>query len=703
MGSLLVRAVWADDGAPAADIGLKLHQSGATDFYRDVLVARTSEDGTVLLESVIPGRVSAHSDRGVSGSAQVRAGERAELELALPMGFSIRGVVRDVDGTPVTGADVYLWGCHDNPDQGFVVAKSGAQGAYSVRGLDADGLNFLSARAPWRAPTRQRLVMASEGAEVTADLQFEVEGGAIEGRVITSDGSPVEGATIVVGATREWVSVPRFPDGAEAREPAGQRVFTDALGSFRVDGVAAGAIPVEARSPGRAPWRREVEVLAGRARAIDVVLEVGPRLEGTVRNDRGEPVARAEVTIGDGVSLDGAYRQTLADGSFEFDATPIGEFEIRAASERGGNAQATLVGVAGETQSWDAVLTRGLVLRARVEAPGTDLVQWSIEVRERRGGVDAFYSMSSADEDGRFEVLDCPESALDIELYGPHSGPWPRAVVEDVRAGMGEILLRPDPGTEPSVRLRGRVVLADGEPCGEAKVSPLLSGANLSPIESIDIETGRFELGPYPPGRWRMRAHAPGFADLTSEERTLEADATWDLGDLVMQRGGTVVVDWHREEGVETGEPALMLMSPSGAHEWFEYVDEVARSRPLLPGGYTLIIGGKGIALAAEPVEVQEGEETRLSINLKRGYPVRLTFAGADDRPLEESIEFTLRDAAGRTLSASTLAYGLTPLEWSTDLLPGRYRFRAWTTTGRSGELELVVGESAAEHTLRIE
>ena len=52
LGSLLVRALWAADGLPAAGIGFDLHPSGVEDFYRDSTRHETNAAGRQLYDKL---------------------------------------------------------------------------------------------------------------------------------------------------------------------------------------------------------------------------------------------------------------------------------------------------------------------------------------------------------------------------------------------------------------------------------------------------------------------------------------------------------------------------------------------------------------------------------------------------------------------------------------------------------------------------
>src|SRR5262249_12072767 len=141
-----------------------------------------------------------------------------------------------------------------------------------------------------------------------------------------------------------------------------------------------GVQPIQAAAPGFAPYLGEVEIARGRTVARDVVLERGARLEGVVRDERGDALAGIDVVVGR-FGFAQARRASGADGSFALDGLPLGEFEVSAAKDGVGEANARLVGVRGQTLRWDAVLGRGATQRGRIDAPGRELAGWTISAR----------------------------------------------------------------------------------------------------------------------------------------------------------------------------------------------------------------------------------------------------------------------------------------------------------------------------------
>jgi RNA polymerase sigma-70 factor (ECF subfamily) len=699
-GSLLLHFVWADDKTPATGINAKVYQSASEDYYQDVLLVRSDASGSVLIDPILAGRQSLYFDRGGRGGAQVERGQRTEQTIEIPLGFDLEGRVLDAQGSGVAGADVYVYQCMGDSFEGDVLARSGEDGSYSIRSLGAGGLSFVSARAAGRGPTNQKLVTSVAGAKVHCDIVFEAAGGAIEGRVLAPDGVPCEHATVVVGDGGDSQDRVSFDDGSEGRVPALQRTFTDTQGRFRVDGVAEGTLVVQARAKGFAPWKGEVEISAGRTTARDISLVHGAKLSGSVRDESGNPVARAQVSVGR-YGFDGSFRKSKDDGAFEFDCVPLGEFEVSVETDDKGLAKTTLFGESGAALRWDAELSRGLVLRGRVEAPGRDVEKWWFNIQSNGGGGEFFMQSATSDKTGRFEVIGCPDVPLRIEAHAPGTSFWPTAILEDVRASAGEVVVRPDPTLEPTVHIRGRVLDSDGHPLAGVQVIPSREGMHNSPILASAVDTGKFELGPYPSGDWHLRFKQAGFADVTVERRDVRAGEAWDLGDVVLQRGGTVVAHFLRSEGVAENPGYLRMSSSDRTSEWLFVDGDTARSGPVMPGRYTVWIHGDGIALESQEVDVRAGEETSIEIPLHTGVPVTVRFADPSDRPFDGELQVEIR-AAGGVAHEFTFGPHDGAKQWTGHLLPGSYHVTARDDLGHHGELDVSVAAAPLEQILTV-
>lgn len=695
--TLIVRAVWAEDSSPAEAVGVTVYSSEARDYYHGRQAELTGADGLARFEGLAPGKLTIASDRGSFSATRAAAGETAEVTLTLPAGFEVRGRVIDASSAPVAGAEVYLWGSHETTDRGFVAARADVNGEYRVRGLPSGGLSFLSARAPGREPTQQRLVMAGVGGAIEVDLVFSRAGGALAGRVFAPDGAPLASAVVVVGASMGPFDVVRFADGAEGRAAAAQRSVTDELGRFRFDGVAAGELAVRVRAPGLAPWQGTTEVQVGRTASLDVVLAEGVTLTGAVRDDSGAPVPGARLSVGGASELFVAMTRTDKDGTFEIQGLAAGEFEVTAKAPNLGQATAKLAGVPGQTLRWDAVLADDrLTLRARLVPPPEAGTGWSL-VAERFGPEGHFFQSVACDSEGRFAIPGCPQGALKLTLFAAGASYFPQLVVEEARAGAAEVVLQLDPARAPSVRLRGRIVGADGQAIGSAKLLPVCSDFNSAPNLDTDPDSGRFELGPFPPGEWSLLVMLEGFGPVRTTKVRLAQGESHDFGDIVLQQAGRVIVRFASEPDVDTSGTFAYLSTEDGRSAWLALDGRTATSERLAPGRYVLVSGAKAAATTTRELELLAGEELALDVTLRAGIATRVSALYEDGDALTGSTRLQVSNALGHRCVDLDLDPAEQRTSWTVQLLPGRYRATARDAQGRSGVLEFAVPADGVE------
>src|SRR5262249_49856524 len=147
-GALLVRAVWAEDQAPAAGIGVDVRPRVLQTPSFAERAAATDARGEARFADLAPGPVAVRLTNGARGTAEIAVGREAELRIALATGTTVEGTVVDWQGAPVAGADILLSSLM--PSTGEVVGRADARGAFRVRGLvavDGPAIALISARA----------------------------------------------------------------------------------------------------------------------------------------------------------------------------------------------------------------------------------------------------------------------------------------------------------------------------------------------------------------------------------------------------------------------------------------------------------------------------------------------------------------------------------------------------------------------------
>lgn len=173
-------------------------------------------------------------------------------------------------------------------------------------------------------PERRYPPVAVAGEDMAGIVWSVREGGTIRGKVADRDGKPV-------GA-----SVRASP---EAGDPRAQRTDgsapCEADGSFAIKGLLPGKYAVRAMIEDHPnPDPTSVELLEGRTPEVSIVVDRGGRVEGTVVDEDGQPVAGAEVSAVSAKSRWGDEKRSLADGSFTLPGLGAGDYRIVARRDR---------------------------------------------------------------------------------------------------------------------------------------------------------------------------------------------------------------------------------------------------------------------------------------------------------------------------------------------------------------------------------
>lgn len=271
---------------------------------------RSGPDGGFLVE-VEPGRkgrVLAVAGGFAAVSVDFTAGAAGEsgpLDVRLRPEFRISGRVLTDRGDPLAGATVAA---------GVAPAtETRADGTFTLLHLDRTlPLQLLSAsRAGWVRGTAA-VRTAGESAEVEFVL---ARGATLRGRVTDAGGAPVADAVV-----RVWP----WLDGRHS-------VAED--GTFEIPGVDQGPARLEVTAPGFATGVREVEVpTSGLVEGLDVRLDAGRVVRGTVRNADGDPVPGALVWFRAGPTVLAVKANCDDSGHFEIARVPTGDVTLLAAS-----------------------------------------------------------------------------------------------------------------------------------------------------------------------------------------------------------------------------------------------------------------------------------------------------------------------------------------------------------------------------------
>jgi protocatechuate 3,4-dioxygenase beta subunit len=627
-------------------------------------------DGTFLLDGAPREAGSLVADGGDRGRATAVLGTGAPepLTIALAPTATLGGRVVDAaDGKPLAGVRVVARG-----EAGEFLARSGADGRYSVRGLPPQSYRLAAEDdrfVPWSRTVR---VAAGQGESQDVPL---TRGATLVGRVQDAEGRPVEGALVQVSRAGENV----FRAFLRSVEGEGA-VRTARDGSFRATRLAPGENQrldvrhddYEERSIGG------LSLAAGAARSgITVVLRRGLSLRGVVKDEEGRPLAGAEVTLASartfrasrgGVQLalvgpgSQVRRETGADGRFEFRGLKAGEYEVSARRPGFSRASVDPVNVAEgrAAEPLELVLRPGAtisgVLRDRT---GLGASGWFVSARGASQGSGpafgpgAIRSEEPTGPDGVFflEGLTAGET-YELQVMGT-AGLGPR------KAGV----VAPADDVELTVtgtgQIRGRVVDGDGGraiPDFQLRYQPDAQGGmrfvmrmgmghGRGPYEkqSFHAEDGSFVLEDVPAGQWTVEAFAPGYQAGSASGVTVgEGEAVEGVevrlskggviaGRVLESRTGRPILDATVRAELSGGEPRMGMVRIGGEGEENEAATD-AEGRyeivGLAPGTWVVTASHPDWSEATASVELKEAPAAA-DIRLGRGGSVGGTVLAA--------------------------------------------------------------------------
>jgi hypothetical protein len=206
--------------------------------------------------------------------------------------------------------------------------------------------------------------------------------------------------------------------------------------------------------------------------------------------------------------------------------------------------------------------------------------------------------------------------------------------------------------------------------------------------------TGRFRIGPVPPGSYGLDIEAAGFAPLRLPARPVEAGATLDFGTLKLGAPGFLAAKLARDDGRAIEKPELRLLGIKPyAGDPIDFDGELARA-VLAPGKYRLFVSSSDVAGSETAFEIQADKETKLDIVLRAGVRLVVTLAVPPGTGRPKTVHCVLRDKSGRIVrDAETPVFFEDRFYWYPTLTPGTYQLVARTDTGLQLDRVLTVRE----------
>ncbi|MGB8939421.1 MAG: MFS transporter [Streptomyces sp.] len=276
-------------------------------------------------EQPVLASVGAHTEAGPDGTQKLAALASAtgDAPPQITGGTPVHGFVRGAESTPVPRAAVTLISLGGR-QLGRAVAQ--ADGSYAVDAPGA-GSYVLIASADGFQPQASTVVVSDEA--LTYDILLSGTSG-LSGVVRASDGKlPVSGAMVIVTDVRGDVLATGI---------------TGEQGEFTFAELVPGQVTIAVNAAGHRPMALPVEVGAVGVTRVEVELNAGSQVLGTVRA-KGGPLNDARVTLVDAAGNVVASATTGSDGAYAFTDLDSGEYTVIAT---GYPPVATGLTVAGE-------------------------------------------------------------------------------------------------------------------------------------------------------------------------------------------------------------------------------------------------------------------------------------------------------------------------------------------------------------------
>jgi protocatechuate 3,4-dioxygenase beta subunit len=585
---------------------------------------------------------------------------------------ALAGRVTDAEGRAVSGARVAAY-AFQTPERGLLERTRGADPTpLSETKTDSNGRFLVSTAKPASDMSVRIFPAGLPSVEVEGPFNLNGENDELEvllpaaeafsGRVFDEAGKPLKGVLVRAGVD---------PSAAEGDGVPFDESRSDADGSFLLKAAPAGSLSINAYLPGFAP----ASLFRSRSKNPErIVVKRGGRIEGSVVDPAGNPVAGAIVLAG------GVAAETDSAGRYELSGVLEGLASVEVvwkddlAARRGGIRVRK-----GDVARADLVLARsaaiaGTVLDEKTRRPLAGARVFASEARTPWAPADAPRN-ATTDARGRFRIAGL--GARDYMVIVSRKD-CVRSAIPGVLAGIA-------PPASANFALRrtatisGRVSDELGQPVSGARVSllppagrkALLAGRWTSAKPATASGgSGAFRLRGVPPGAAvSIQAAKPGFVPARRDGISPAGESAKGIV-LVLRRGfearGRVVneqeepiagaeVRLTRNERLDGG--SFFFSSDSGGGRLAATSDRDGRfvAGSLQEGQYSARFSREGFATKTATFEVKdEGVTEWPAVVLRASVPIAGVVRNGKGEPIDGARVFSFDSGGGGGSDSAT-------------------------------------------------
>ncbi|OUU20067.1 MAG: hypothetical protein CBC13_11285 [Planctomycetia bacterium TMED53] len=689
---------------PQARVMVSRYQGGEGVGLARVDETQAGADGRFSFSDLIPGMYRFKAElRGYQGGQKetMLVGDanitQEEIVLVLSSGMSISGRILDPAGSPVVGAQVagfkerveqdaplqtrlqVLLNLEEMQQENGIVAVTDGNGRYEVVGLENISYRLQTVASGF-SPAEKRYIPAG-----STDVDFFLElGGTLSGNVSENGGAPVADALVEIYRQTGTMDIIEIIQ-ERAFPPLASRM-TDGSGQFEFNELGGDSeFRLVVRADGYQPRQFEkLTVLPGGAERVDVILDRGLVIEGTVYDPEGNALAGARCKInpmgtrteGPPIELTDDGLETDESGNFRFDTLDDLDYRLVVSFPDFATHQQLRIRPSGEPlniQLTEGAAISGGVFDAETSAPIAGAMVMVNDVADVK-------KSAVTDSSGLYYVRGVTEQRRPIAFLNVDAKGYMRSGNVEASVTEGTETTGQDFYLQRNGVVRGVCIDANGQPLPGVSVSARKMHSEQNPVvvnaapPVTSAEDGSFEITEVSPGSG-MFVEGTHSQYLTSQSDNFDLMAGGSIENLTltMKIGGQIsgiVID---ESGVPL-EGAVVAVRD----EWLgdvnpeslpnKTVSDAAGQfslRSLSAGYHNLICSNSGyLTVEMSEIAVEEGMNTaNIELKLTRGATLEGYVTDLTGEPIE-----------GARVVAIDTSDGLRKISKNSDLT-GRFSF----------------------------